>query len=123
MTTRTRIALITVGAIVGFLSYTLPYLLDFIPKWDEEFKFFDKAYAVGISFGFGGILIGIAIDLDRPYKYYLMSIGVFFAGLFLTFLVDDLLDWTYKTRYYVLANLLISILCLVLLTFQMRSTP
>lgn len=118
-----KIRLITISAIVGFVAYSLPYMLDFIPEWDNEFKFFDKFYAIGISFGFGGVLIGISLDLKERYHFVLMYVGIFFAGLFLTFLFDTITDSIFKTRHYVLFNLVISIICLVLLIFRKRSIP
>lgn len=115
--------LIVISAVVGFIAYSVPYLLDFIPKWDEEFKFFDKFYAIGISFGFGGVLIGVSFDLKERLHFVLMYIGIFFMGLFLTFLFDTITDSIFKTRHYVLFNLIISVICLILLVFRKRSTP
>lgn len=118
-----KIKLITISAVIGFLSYALPYLLDFIPDFDNDFKFFDKFYGIGMSLAFGGMLIGVSIDLEKKYHFVLMSIGIFFSGMFVTFLFDTLTDYVFKTKYYVLFNLIISIICLLSLITRKHSTP
>lgn len=110
-------------ALIGLLSYAIPYLLNYISESKDDFKFFDTFYAIGISLSLGGYLAVSSIQLKHLHHFISASVAVFFFGCALLFTLDNVFEMIYRTRHYMTFNLIISIICLVLLLCRKATSP
>ena len=110
--------LITIGAIIGFLSYSAPYMLNYISPSKYDFIFFDKFSMIGTCLGFGGILLSLSIDLKTTNHFIYAFISIFFLGLFVTFSINQLFNQNFRTSPLVFFNIIISLLCLSYLLYR-----
>lgn len=106
--------MIIIGAIIGFLSYTAPYL------FGAGHIFFDHMYAIGTLLGFGIVLAGLSLKLKTKKDFICSSISIFFISLSITFLLNTLFNNFFRTNYLVLFNIIISFICICILLIRKR---
>lgn len=109
-------------SIVLLLAYAIPLVFNSSTNNANEFIFVDFIYAVGSSIGIGCYLIADSYKLQRPYEYFLVSAGAFFIGLAIIFIIDTVSDRTFRTYWYVVFNLITTLLCFISLRFKSQYT-
>lgn len=99
----------TLFALIGFCAYVLPYVFGF------EIKLFYDFFAVGLCVAFCGVLALDSFKLKNLLDDIKLSIAIFFGCMGLTFMFDSVFDFLIETKPFVIAYILITILCFIFL--------
>lgn len=102
-------------------AYALPFLIPYSITEDYKPDFIDIFYAIGSTLGIGGYLIIDSFNLRRYHELYLFSAGVFFVGLSLIYIFDSMTNFVFKTYWYVVFNILTTLLCYLSLILRQLS--
>jgi hypothetical protein len=108
-------------SIVLLIAYIIPLLISNNNVDDNyNYDFIDYIYSILTTLGIGGYLVADSYKLKKIHEHYLLSAGVFFVILSFIFIFDTLHDKTFRTYWYVVFNLLTTIICYFLLLYKKR---